>query len=535
MSITYIASIQNTGAGIRVNISMTGETDGYCGGFSVSGSSSASGTFTAVGVVNGYGELSISTTPNYLKFTRNDFVSDAFQTPSSMTMVTFEDPNVSLTTPVTTLTINNYSYQLLHNGTVLPRYTGSDQKVRSLINTLMYDRYFFTVKSLENCFKNCTTLIYPPVIPTSVTSMKSCFEGCTNLVHPPKIPYGVTNIQKCFKGCTNLKAPKSFIIPNSVKNCSYAFDGCTNLCHMPTFLGSLQYAEYCFRNTSIEDFRGFPKVSVDAIWETAGGTNLVYGSQEMNNASSGGLRTDDPVSPYYNCSINNLTWPTSINSTKTGNLNLKSILTKLVDISRKVVGLSAPGTFQYPDTCIKINADYGNYTKAALNYCNTTASAIYQNTLTDSTSAAILQAYAECDGLYINRLISTPNIRCLNERTVTSSKSLWSHHNTTAPIYVEGSYKSVIWQTDGFSHRGFIKHMRTSSGLINTPGKVSSMAIQSGDTARTLIYQLGSWGTTKNSGNPWNDVLMGITFLQWDYSWDMTYYIMNLIGIDSWD
>jgi hypothetical protein len=83
------------------------------------------------------------------------------------------------------------------------------------------------VKSMAQCFVDCTALTTAPTIPDSVTSLWGTFMGCTNLTKAPVIPEGVTGLSYAFSGCTNLTTAP--IIPSSVTMMYATFQNCTAL------------------------------------------------------------------------------------------------------------------------------------------------------------------------------------------------------------------------------------------------------------------------------------------------------------------
>lgn len=62
----------------------------------------------------------------------------------------------------------------------------------------------FAVTNLSNCFENCTALVTPPAVPSSVKYMNSTYSGCTNLASAPEIPSAVLYMNSCFSGCSSL-------------------------------------------------------------------------------------------------------------------------------------------------------------------------------------------------------------------------------------------------------------------------------------------------------------------------------------------
>lgn len=88
-----------------------------------------------------------------------------------------------------------------------------------------------TVISLNGTYKGCTALSNTPTIPDSVQNMSNTFSGCTALVLAPKLPQSLTTMDNTFSGCTAIaEAPE---IPKNVKSMSGTFKGCTKITAAP--------------------------------------------------------------------------------------------------------------------------------------------------------------------------------------------------------------------------------------------------------------------------------------------------------------
>ena len=80
-------------------------------------------------------------------------------------------------------------------------------------------------KSMYSLFLACSSLVYAPEIPATVTDVNQTFKGCSSLKTPPDaIPSGVTDMNECFECCTSLTAAPE--IPASVTIISGCFAGC---------------------------------------------------------------------------------------------------------------------------------------------------------------------------------------------------------------------------------------------------------------------------------------------------------------------
>lgn len=113
-------------------------------------------------------------------------------------------------------------------------------------------------------FKNCTSLVYSPAVPTGVMSMQASFRGCTSLKEAPVIPNNIDDINSCFRDCTSLISTPVFeevtnpgntqyiiahdafrgctslvsfgsLLPDKISNFEYGFEGCSSLVETPLF------------------------------------------------------------------------------------------------------------------------------------------------------------------------------------------------------------------------------------------------------------------------------------------------------------
>lgn len=105
------------------------------------------------------------------------------------------------------------------------------------------------ITNLDYSFSD-TAITLPPVIPNTVTHMEGTFTYCENLTEAPEIPSGVTDIDYCFEGCTLLETVPN--VPASVKGLFQAFKNCSALEEITVFevdlddIGDGVFAEECF-------------------------------------------------------------------------------------------------------------------------------------------------------------------------------------------------------------------------------------------------------------------------------------------------
>ncbi len=102
--------------------------------------------------------------------------------------------------PLKVIGLNKYNYLLITEALQT-----NPQKYVSLSETQIPEG----VTDLSSCFKECVSLVEPPVIPDGVTDMSFCFQGCRFLSYAPDIPKSVTNIRDCFNNCPHNLREKS--------------------------------------------------------------------------------------------------------------------------------------------------------------------------------------------------------------------------------------------------------------------------------------------------------------------------------------
>ena len=172
-------------------------------------------------------------------------------------------PNTTTSKPykIKVTGLNSSNLSTLHDALNVLDSGGKNKYVDLSPTTLPY------VTNMDECFKQCYRLVYPPAIPPTVTSMKQCFAACTNLKTAPTIPNGVTNLEMCFAStyieeapdipssvtnmggcfgnCYKLKTPPSSI-PNGVTTLNTCFSGCSALESAPVIPASVTDMMNCF-------------------------------------------------------------------------------------------------------------------------------------------------------------------------------------------------------------------------------------------------------------------------------------------------
>ena len=87
-------------------------------------------------------------------------------------------------------------------------------------------------QGLFSGFSGLTSLDLSRWNTSNATSMENMFKNCSSLIEPPikNIPSSVKNTVNMYVGCTSLT--KDVVIPRSVTDCSNMFNGCTSMTHI---------------------------------------------------------------------------------------------------------------------------------------------------------------------------------------------------------------------------------------------------------------------------------------------------------------
>lgn len=192
------------------------------------------------------------------------------------------------------------------------------------------------VTSGYGCFEQCTSLKYPPRIPSTVTSMVYCFYNCQSLLYPPTIPYGVTSLASCFYNCIHMwdgidiNLQLFYKIPDTVTNMNSCFYNCYSMKAAPAMSAyNGLSASSCFYGCSALQYAGgFPLVySASQCFYNC--SSLRYGPEIISTSG-----TDLFTSAYTGTTLTsgNLVTPKApISSGTDETMSLKNLLTRLIN------------------------------------------------------------------------------------------------------------------------------------------------------------------------------------------------------------
>lgn len=150
--------------------------------------------------------------------------------------------------------------------------------IGEIVNGRIVDKIPPNVNQLNETFKDCVDLVYPPEIPPTVRIMYKTFAGCRSLAMPPELPPALQMLNYAFMGCENLesfpyfpprieefsaaflgckKAVGSVHLPRIATVLSYAFSGCENLTGIAQFPADICFAWKAFENCiNLEEIEG---------------------------------------------------------------------------------------------------------------------------------------------------------------------------------------------------------------------------------------------------------------------------------------
>ena len=194
------------------------------------------------------------------------------------------------------------------------------------------------VTSNYGCFEQCTSLKYPPRIPSTVTNMKYCFYNCQALLYPPTIPYGVTDLSSCFYNCIHMwedidiNLQLFYKIPDTVTTMVSCFVNCYGMKAAPAMsaYNGLSVGT-CFSGCSaLQYVGGFPLVNSSSISSCFSiCPSLRYGPEIID--TTGVNRFTSAYTGTTLTSGNLVTPKEPISSSTNETMSLKKLLTKLID------------------------------------------------------------------------------------------------------------------------------------------------------------------------------------------------------------
>lgn len=246
---------------------------------------------------------------------------------------------------IVTAEINDYTYycdtETLECSARVTQAKRTQTTFNGLFDEVCVGGNMYTLTSLNydgsGCFEDCTNLLYPPRIPSTVENMAYCFANCTNLKFPPLIPSGVANMNYCFANCTNLWKDYNigyqicYAIPDSVKEMTQCFVNCGYILAAPRMPRNKEgiFMRTCFANCSrLQYAGGFPpaisEYNSQYIFNNC--PALIYGPEIVD---IDGVNRNSVAYRGTTLTSGNLLRPTF--STTTGMLNIKSLLTKMMN------------------------------------------------------------------------------------------------------------------------------------------------------------------------------------------------------------
>lgn len=323
---------------------------------------------------------------------------------------------------------------------------------------------FYKLVSLNDCFKNCSNLEKPPVIPFGVTSMRYCFYGCTSLKYPPKLPPTIQDLTACFHSCSSMKTSLDYyIIPESATNLFQMFTGASadnwvdKVCILSKNISSTTYMFQ--RSADGEDARG-----------------LLYNCPTNNGYELGGVTVNYDSEFFPDSRADSTIWPRKVNTPASGSkFNLMALLVKLLRQLYNIIDSSDNNaTINSIVQLVKYNyhtlCQSGSHTFKAYLSPQVLRKIRKNIAALDNSNNYILQYDTYGDG-FVKLLIYIKNGLCAYQEVSVGSKTMYNideaEYKTVSSSYFIGS----IW------NGGYVQPQRRGNPMCMTGTFVKSLSV----------------------------------------------------------
>jgi len=374
-----------------------------------------------------------------------------------------------MATSVGSVTINDFTYILYDDNTCSAKVRDSINKAEysGLFGTVYYitTRKFYKLVSLDNCFKNCTNLEKPPVIPFGVTSMCYCFYNCTSLKYPPKLPPTIQDLTACFHSCSKMKTSLDYyIIPESA----------TNLFQMFTGANADNWVDkVCILSKNISDTSYMFQRSKNG--ESARGLLYNCPNPRRDGYELGGVTVNYDSEFFPNSSATSKIWPHKINYTPVSGskFDLMALLVKLLTQLYNIITSSNNSTISSIVSLVKDNqhtlCQSGSHTFKAYLSPQTLRKLRRNIAALDNVNNYILQYDTYGDG-FIKFLVYVKNDFNAYQDVSVGSKTMYNID--------EAEYKTVSssWFTGNIWNGGYIQPQRRGNPICMTGTFVKSLS-----------------------------------------------------------
>ena len=154
-----------------------------------------------------------------------------------------ETSDIGIGTDGQLVNLDLWNYSLHWSGSSVTGYKGeiTDGRIQGCMPQVINN---IQVISINNAFKDKSTLVYAPDLPRAVTTMVCTFQSCSSLTKVSSLPEGVIDMQSAFHGCSSLTEAPS--VPNTVTNMRGTFRGCVNLNKTPNIPNGVTDLYYTF-------------------------------------------------------------------------------------------------------------------------------------------------------------------------------------------------------------------------------------------------------------------------------------------------
>ena len=368
-----------------------------------------------------------------------------------------------MATSVGSISINDFTYTLYDDNTCSAKVRQLEgdpinkAEYSGLFGTVYYitTQKFYKLVSLDDCFKDCTELEKPPVIPFGVTSMRYCFYGCTKLKYPPKLPPTVQDLAACFHSCSSMKTSLDYyIIPESATSLFQMFTGAS---------ADNWVDKVCILSKNISSTTYMFQYSADG--EDARG--LLYNCPTSNGYELGGVTVNYDSEFFPNSRADSTIWPHKINYTPVSGskFNLMALLVKLLTQLYNITTSSDNSTITSIVSLVKDNhhtlCKSGSHTFTAYLLPQTLRKVRKNIAALDNPNSYILQYDTYGDG-FVKLLIYIKNGLSANQNISIGSKTMYNID--------EAEYKTVssAWFTGNIWNGGYIQPQRRGNPMCMT-------------------------------------------------------------------
>ena len=201
--------------------------------------------------------------------------------------------------------------------------------------------------NIGSCFEDCADMLASPKLPeevqdTSFAGVYETFKNCTSLVVSPMLPTNNTYASYAFDGCSALKFPP--VLQSKLKYTNYMFRNCSKLLYPASFPAALSNVRSFYEGCAVMSgemiVRGNPSTKTDAFKNTVKPITL-YGDQTAcSNLAATANNGNVTWSPWYDPEP-------AVTDRGQGSYTTAADMTRMVRNGALAVSSYAPGRMRY--------------------------------------------------------------------------------------------------------------------------------------------------------------------------------------------